>query len=370
MDLNSKRVLIIKPSSLGDVVHAIPLAHAIKRTYPSCYVAWIVQNASAGILENDPSIDELIAISIPSTSDPSAGRAIYGKAAVATVAAMRDLRQKFRSAPFDLVLDLHASFRSGLFAWVARGAHRIGFSDAKELNTLFQDEHVVCPPGVIHAVDKNVEFARRLGAEPRQEDLRLFVGKEQRNRALRLLRANGVANDRPLAYVNACARWETKLWNLEAWAKLCRILKVHHSVNIVLGGAPADRAHLEAIRSASRIDCLVAAGELGLGESAALLEFSDLYIGVDSGPMHIAAFVGTPVVALFGPTDPAKVGPYGEGHRILRREELPCLGCRRRACDDRRCMDGLDPELVARVCLETLGSISRRESCIFNSFKS
>lgn len=354
MDLNNKRVLIIKPSSLGDVVHTLPLAHAIKRNYPRCHLAWVVQNRFAPILENDPAIDEIIPIEIPSTSEPSAGRGIYLRAASATLAAMRDLRRKFRETAFDLVLDLHASFRSGLFAVAVAHARRIGFSDAKELNTFFQNEHVVCPPDVIHAVDKNLQFARWLDVEPIQEDFRLVVGEYQRERAVGFLRASGIASGGRLVYINPCARWATKLWNVDAWAKLCGILRQQADINIVLGGGPADREYLEAIRIASGTDCVVAAGLLSLGESAALLGLSKLYVGVDSGPMHIAAFVGVQVVALFGPTDPAKVGPYGEGHRIVRREELACLGCRKRACDNRRCMDELDPAYLAQVCLEML----------------
>ncbi|MGC8906945.1 MAG: glycosyltransferase family 9 protein [Desulfomonilaceae bacterium] len=370
MDLDHKRVLIIKPSSLGDVVHALPVVHAIKRVYPRCYVAWIVQSSFAGILENDPTIDELIPISIPSTSDPAAERGAYRKAAAATAASLRDLRQRFRRAPFDLALDLHASFRSGLFALACRGARRIGFSDAKELNTWFQDEYVRPPEDALHAVEKNLACARYLGVEPAPQDFRVVVGDQQRLRVQSFLAECGIAPDAELVYVNACARWTTKLWNVEAWAAVCRLLKERRGVHIVLGGAPGDRPYLETIRGAAHTELLITAGELTLAESAALLELSDLYLGVDSGPMHIAAFVDTPVVALFGPTDPAKVGPYGEGHEVARREDLPCLGCRKRFCDNPRCMDELDPVEVARICQTVLARRSTAQSRLSRGFKS
>ncbi len=370
MDLNHKRLLIIKPSSLGDVVHGLPVVHAIKRTYPQCYVAWIVQRSFAGILENDPTIDELLPIEIPSTSDPAAERGAYGKAALATAASLRDLRRKFRRAPFDLALDLHASFRSGLFTLACRGARRIGFSDAKELNTWFQDEHVECPADAMHAVEKNLACARYLGVEPKEEDFRLVVGERQRQHVQGLLGAHGINPGAILVYVNACARWATKLWNVEAWARVCRLLRERCGVHIILGGAAGDRAYLDAIRAAAHTEVLVTAGALSLGESAALLELSDLYLGVDSGPMHIAAFVDTPVVALFGPTDPAKVGPYGEGHWVVRREGLPCLGCRKRSCDNRRCMNELDAEEVVRVCRAVLARRSAAHTSPSRGFRS
>ncbi len=370
MDLNNKRILIIKPSSLGDVVHTLPLVHAIKRTYPNCYVAWIVQNAFAPLLEDDPDIDELIPINIPSTSEPSAGKGIYRRAALATLSTIRQLRRKLRCAPFDLALDLHASFRSGLFALAAKRAFRVGFFDARELNTFFQNDHVTCPPRLVHAVDKNLEFARYLGVEPKQEDFRIVVVEAQRERVLRLLNANGLVGHGRLVYINPCARWGTKLWTVEGWARICDILKRQSDTNIVIGGAAQDRVYAEDIKKASGTDCLIAAGLLTLRESTALLSLSDLYVGVDSGPMHIAAFVGTPVLALFGPTDPAKVGPYGIGHRVLRRIELSCLGCRKRVCHDRRCMDELDPVYVAGVCLEMLSSSSQKTTFSSGIFKS
>lgn len=370
MDLNHKRVLIIKPSSLGDVVHALPVVHAIKRGYPQCYVAWIVQSSFAGILENDPTIDELIPIAIPSTSDPAAQRGAYRKAALATAASIRDLRRRFHRSPFDLALDLHASFRSGLFGLACRGARRIGFSDAKELNTWFQHELVQCSEAAVHAVDKNLEYARYLGVEPKPEDFRVVVGDQQRQRVQSFLAERGVAGGARLVYVNPCARWATKLWNVDAWAKVCGLLRERSGMHIVLGGAASDRPYLDAIRAAAHTDLLITAGELSLSESAALLELSDLYLGVDSGPMHIAAFLDTPVVALFGPTDPAKVGPYGEGHEVVRREGLPCLGCRKRSCDNRRCMDELDPVELAQICQAVLARRSTARSCLSRGFKS
>ncbi|MFH0825261.1 MAG: glycosyltransferase family 9 protein, partial [Pseudomonadota bacterium] len=116
MDPAGKRILIIKPSSLGDVVHTLPLVHAIKRHCPTCFIGWVVQRGFRAVLEHDPAIDEIIPIFIPSTSDPKAGKGAFIGAFRATIAVLRDLRVRFRCRPYDLVLDLHASFRSGLLA--------------------------------------------------------------------------------------------------------------------------------------------------------------------------------------------------------------------------------------------------------------
>ena len=142
VDLSDKRILIVKPSSLGDVVHTLPLVHAIKRCFPSCYIGWIIQEPFRAILESDPAVDEIIPISIPSTSEPGAGAWSVVRAATATVTTLRSLRTRFRDRPYDVVLDLHASFRSGLLGAANPNGVRIGFADAKELNTLFQHRKI------------------------------------------------------------------------------------------------------------------------------------------------------------------------------------------------------------------------------------
>lgn len=346
MDLTDKRILIVKPSSLGDVVHTLPLVHAIKRTFPSCHLAWVIQRGFAGIIEHDPAVDEVLAIDIPSTSDPQAPRGVLWKATVATAATLLDLRKKFRKLPYDLVLDLHASFRSGLIGWLNPGGTRIGLGDAKELNTWFQHDYVRPGAGVTHAVDKNLGFAAYLRVEPVPEDFQIVTGFEARSRAAAFLADYGIGPDRRLVYANPAARWETKFWYAEGWADLADSIIEHLDALVVFGGSRDDLAHIEPIARRMKHPPFIAAGKLDLAASVALLQRADLYVGVDSGPMHIAAFAGTPVVALFGPTDPARVGPYGDGHRVVRREDLECLACRRRSCEDRKCLEGLEPKRV------------------------
>jgi ADP-heptose:LPS heptosyltransferase len=346
MDLSGKRILIVKPSSLGDVVHTLPLVHAIKRTAPSSYIGWVVQKGFAGIIAHDPAVDEVLTITIPSTSDPQAPRGVLWKATVATVSTLLDLRTKFRASPYDIVLDLHASFRSGLIARLNPGGIRVGFAEAKELNTWFQTDLIRLPDTVTHAVDKNLGFADYLGVSPILEDFRLVTSPEARARADAFLSSHGVGLGERIIYANAAARWETKFWYPEGWAELAELFMERLQANVVFAGSPDDLSYIELIARRMKRPPLIAAGKLDLLASVALLERADVYVGVDSGPMHIAAFTGTPVVALFGPTDPAKVGPYGSGHRVVVREDLHCLACRRRSCEDRKCLKGITPERV------------------------
>jgi ADP-heptose:LPS heptosyltransferase len=355
MDLEKKRLLIVKPSSLGDVVHTLPVAHAIKRCFPACFIGWIVQKAFVPILETDPAVDEIIPIRIPSTSDPLAPRGIFIQALKSTLATLANLRARFKERPYDVVLDLHASFRSGLLALTNPNGTRIGFADAKELNPLFQHHRLQPDPGKPHAVDKNLAFARFLGCPPADDDFRIVSGPGQRERVEAFLRSNGVWPEDRVVYANPAARWSTKYWTVDGWAGLAELFSTMDRTHMVFAGSPQDAAYISEITRRTSARPIVAAGNLDLGEAVALLQRSDVYVGVDSGPMHIAAFAGLPVVALFGPTDPDKVGPYGPGHLVLTRTDLDCLACRKRSCSDRMCLEGITARHVFDETKRLLG---------------
>ncbi|AFM25773.1 glycosyltransferase family 9 protein [Desulfomonile tiedjei] len=362
MDISGKRILIVKQSSLGDVVHALPLVHALKRCHPDCHIGWIVQKGFAPLLEPDRCVDDIIPISIPSTSDPQAKKGIYGEAARATFRTLKELRRKFRAAPYDIVLDLHASLRSGFLGLTNPGGVRIGFADAKEFNTFFQHHRLVTRADEPHAVDKNLVFARFLNCLPEPEDFRIEINQGARGSVEKFLRESGIRTDRQIIYANPSARWTTKFWTVPAWAEFADLVAEQTSAAVIFAGSPEDRPYIDQIMALTRSVPVVAAGKLSLAESVALLSLSDVYVGVDSGPMHIAAFTGTPVVALFGPTEPEKVGPYGSGHLVVRREDLTCLGCRKRTCDNRECLQSLSAWTVFDALLELLGRTAEQKT--------
>jgi ADP-heptose:LPS heptosyltransferase len=358
-DLTGTRILIVKPSSLGDVVHTLPLVHALKRENPTCYIGWVIQTGLAGIIEADSAVDEIIPISIPSTSDPAATRGDFLRATKATISTLMRLRKKFRDSPYDLVLDLHASFRSGLLGLMNPGGARIGFADAKELNTRFQDRLLGPNPLRPHAVDKNLLYADYFGCPTQPEDFRVVAGTRARGQVQEFLRQMRVPSDRKLVYANPASRWLTKYWSVPEWAELADLLAHEADATVIFGGSADDLTYVAEIVELTKVPPVISAGRLNLAGSVALLEAADVYVGVDSGPMHIAAFTGTPVVALFGPTDPAKVGPYGRGHVVIRREDLDCLACRKRFCDHRTCLEGITAEQVYDAVREILKSVDK-----------
>ena len=354
------RILVVKPSSLGDIVHTLPLAHALKRGLPDCRIGWVVERAFAPLLAADPAIDTVHAIHIPATSNPDAGRGVYWDAFRALLTTMRALRAACRAAPYDYVLDLQASFRSGLLSLANPGGRRIGFADARELNTLFQHERIAVPPYLTHALDKNNLFAAPFGSAVAPEDFYLATTDEAEAAVDAFLRAAGLAGTRPV-YAQVAARWPSKEWLPEGWAELADALAdAGHTV--VFGGSPGDLPLLERIAAMMQTTPHIAAGKLNLPAAAALIKRSRLYVGVDTGPMHMAALASVPVLALFGPTHPERVGPYrNTKSRILRAENLGCLCCRKRQCDHHSCMRGIGTGMVLeaarKLLVETGGEV-------------
>ncbi len=352
MDIKAQNILIVKPSSLGDIVHTLPLAHALKRCFPSCRLGWIVQDVFAGLLECDPDVDRVYPIHISSTSDPHAGRFAYLRALRETLATLKRLNQALAGEPYDFVLDLHASFRSGLLGRTNPGGLRLGFKDARELNTFFQQQLVAVPAHVEHALDKNLLFAQQLNCTVSDEDFHICCSPANKQVVENFLHEHKVEKQQ-VVYANPAARWQTKFWPVANWATLADQFSRQGRV-MVFGGSRQDTEYIDLITTQMHSRPVVAAGRFSLPESVALLRKSCLYVGLDSGPMHMAALASVPVVALFGPTHPARVGPYKVAHRIVRQENLDCLECRKRTCDHLSCMREITVEMVFDAAVSLL----------------
>ena len=336
-----RRVLIIKPSSLGDIIHALPVLAAIRQAHPQAHVAWLANTTFAPLLDGHPLLDEVIPFD----------RRHYGRM-LRSPRALRDFIRflwQLRNRRFDLVLDLQGLFRSGILTW-ATGAHvRLGFADAREGAYAFYSQRIPGSRKDCHAVEMNLLAAEALGlpAGPPTFPLGLLPGDLETARQL-LAAVGGRPIDRFTAVVPG-ARWDTKRWPMSRLAAVIDRLHAQGGAPCVLLGAPDDRTEAEQIiahaRTKTRIVNLV--GRTSLRQLAATLALADLVLCHDSGPMHIAAALNKPIVAIFGPTDPARTGPYCQTARIAALP-LPCRPCLRRQCplQHHDCMQKLDIETV------------------------
>jgi ADP-heptose:LPS heptosyltransferase len=235
----------------------------------------------------------------------------------------------------------------------AAGAQRTGFKDARELNTLFQHCLVKIPVNTEHALEKNLLFAHYLGCPPIQEDFSIHCNQADRDHVISFLQSHGIEDNQLVIYANPAARWETKFWPAHHWAELADRLRAEGMI-LLFGGSVHDRGYIQKITTQMKSPAVVPAGSFSLPQSVALLKRSRMYIGLDSGPMHMAAMASVPVVALFGPTHPSRVGPYRVAHRIVRAEGLDCLECRKRSCDHVSCMKNISVSMVMAALISLL----------------
>lgn len=343
-----QRILIIKPSSLGDVVHALPVLAGLRQAYPHAHIAWLIGNSFAPLLENHPLLDEVIPFD----------RRRYGRMLqsprilIEFFGFVRQLRRRH----FDLVLDLQGLFRSGFLAYASGARRRVGFADAREFAWLFYTQRIACartPPNIAtpntHAVDRNLNLARVLGLPVDPPTFPLGLRTEELDSARKLL---ATAAGRPLDHFTAVipgARWDTKRWRADRLAKLIERLAAERLPPAILLGSPDDRAFANQILATGQTPVIDLVGRTSLRQLSALLALADLVICHDSGPMHIAAALDRPLVAIFGPTNPTRTGPYGPSSRVVALP-LPCAPCYRRQCPlgHHNCMQQLDVDTVLR----------------------
>lgn len=281
-----KRILIVKPSSLGDIVHSLPVAAELSRRGYEVHFA--ARREYHGLLEMCPAVRRILAFP---------GNILEIPAFVA----------ELRNDDYDRVIDLQGLLRSALAAAFARTSHRQGLPDAREGAVLFYDEISPYRKAEVHAVDRYRSVLGGLG-EMGDPDFSLSIPSDAVSEAARLLGDPGYVILSPLA------RQARKLWPAEKWDELAAILRRGNVRLAVVGQGDEEWA---AWRPEGTVNLI---NRTSLPVLCAILSRASAAVAVDSAPMHILAALNVPVVALFGPTDPAKIGPYGSRNRMIRSE--------------------------------------------------
>lgn len=347
MALAPQRILLIKPSSLGDIVHALPVLAALRGAWPSAQIAWLVATPFADLLRDHPMIDEVIAFD----------RARFGHVwrSPAAFAAFCRFVAALRRRRFDLVIDLQALFRSGFLAYASGARARIGPAAARELGGWFYTQSVNYPPDARHAVEKNCVVVAALGIATDPRAFPLPIDDAVRSAARAKLEACGV-RDRFVAVIPG-ARWESKQTPVDRLAEIVDLAAGQVGIPMVLLGAKGDRALTDRLKAAMKSPVVDLVGQTSLRELAAVIAAADVVLCHDSGPMHVAAALETPIVALFGPTDESRTGPYAKDARVIT-NDISCRPCLRRVCPlgHQDCLSKIRIERVVQALREQVAA--------------
>ncbi len=339
-------ILLIKPSSPGDIIHALPVLHGLRRRYPRSIITWLVASPFANLIEEDPALDAVLPF-----ERRRFGR--VGRSLTVTREFLAFLR-RIRDRQFDLVIDLQGLFRSGFLSLATGAAVRLGFAAAREMAWIFYTHRLVTDDPESHAADRNYAVARLLGFADLPMDFSIAITEEDRTAAGRLVE-QCLGHPRPpdgYAVLVPVTRWETKCWPAERYGLLARRLRERHGLASLLVGGEGDRLKAQLAVEESAGAAHSVCGRTTLRQLAALVSASAVVVTADSTPMHLAAALQRPLVALFGPTSPRRTGPYGRPQDVVRLD-LTCSPCylrRLRQCPHQHaCMQRLTVEAVAEA---------------------
>ena len=342
-----ERLLLVKPSSLGDIIHALPVLDALHRRWPKSAIDWIVKPEWAPLLDGHPMLRDVLRF-------PTGWRGWR-----TTVAQLRRRR-------YEMVIDLQGLLRSGLLSWLSGAPSRVGFANGREGSPWCYTRRIMPPPDPVHAVERYRDLVRQLGVEV-EGSVRfpLPAWPAAEVWADRLWAAEGIGADESICVIHPAARWVTKRWPAERFASVADRVAAESGWRLMLVAAAPQKAQTAEVSRQMRRRPIDLVGRTTLPQLAVLLRRAAVLVTNDSGPMHLAAAVGTSVVAIFGPTDPRKIGPYGKGHTVLYKP-VDCSPCRRQRCvQGLACLNAIEvDEVVAAISryMHTAMGVSQMQS--------
>jgi len=325
------RILLARRSSMGDIVLTMPTLVALRRGFPDAYIAWMVDSRFREIIEGHDCLDEVISV-------PRYGHHTPLYFLRETIRSVQVLRER----KFDVTVDLHGLLKSSAFCLLSGAPRRICFADERrEFNLLCANERAPGNPD-IHALDRYLMMAEYLGCPTEPIEFRLPIAEASQQWAVQFVAENQPAPGQPLVGLNLGASRPHKCWPTEYFAQLAEMLYKKDGVVSVLIGSPEERPLSQTVQQQVTVPVIDAVGHTTLGQLPALIAQCDVVVSADSGPMHVAVAVDTPVVALIGPTLPHLTGPYGDNNIVLWSQ--PECACRNKAgCSDYHCMREITP---------------------------
>jgi heptosyltransferase-1 len=339
------RILIVRLSALGDVIHGIPVACALREAFPEAFIAWVVEGRSAELLDGHPALDEVIRLPRKWYKSP---REVFA------------LRRRLRELQFDVTIDLQCLTKSAAAAWFTGAPRRIGKAghDGREFSKLFHNE-LIHARGQ-HVIDHYLELLQPLGIFKPRVRFNLPEHFDDASMAERTLRTLHLPH-KGFAVLNPGAGWPSKIWPPDRYGEIARQLRDSHGLaSLAVWGIPSELPLAEAIVRVSDGAAQLAPATT-VPQLAAVCRRAALFLGSDTGPMHLAVAVGTPTISLHGPSQADWCGAYGPSNVRLQAYYEDGSARERRTADD-AAMRAISREMAYHACADVLDRIVQRQA--------
>lgn len=331
------KILVIKPRAIGDVLLSTPVLPNLREEFPHAQIDFLVEKFASPVLNENPFIDNVISYDSKNQSSLS-------------------IIMQVRKSRYNLVIDVFANPRTAIITKLSGAKYRVGFPFKWRR---YAYNILVTPrSGDVHNVEFNLDALRRLGLQPKYKNPTFYLDVAATEFAHNFLNSKEIAAKAFIA-INVGGGWKTKRWDLDKFSKLCEMISSQLHFPVVALYGPDEKKDAEKIVESSQ-GGVILAPLTSLHEMGAIMKASKLLITNDSGPMHIAAALGVPTLAIFGPTNPRLQGPYGNLSEIVRNERLDCLECNLTKCPiGNPCMHELRPEIVFERLLKLISRIEQ-----------
>ncbi len=350
MEIKNPKILFVRLGAIGDVIRTLPALRALRHNLSDAYIAWVVEDRAASLLINHPDLNKVFVLP----------RKEWQKnpLSVKTLKEIIRLTKKLRKENFDLVLDFHGLFKSGLITFLTGVKRRVGYTRkfSKEGNFLFINEQVTLPDYKINRVERNLLLVKHLGLKIDEHNPLIPISEKDREVVASTIFSELTSFSGPKIIIHPGSSLSTpyKRWGVRRFAQVADSIIQKYGGKIFFTAGNDERERVNKITKQMAESHYVLCQPETLTQLAEALRRCDLFIGNDTAPMHLAAFVGTPVIALFGPTDPIENAPFGQ-EAIVIRKDVSCNPCRIRECQNLLCMDAITVndvlEAVDRVLL-------------------
>jgi lipopolysaccharide heptosyltransferase I len=353
--METQKILVLRLSAMGDVIRTLPAVKALKEHYPSSSITWIVEEPSRALLESQPEVDEVILFPRKKwTRGIKSLRGTWG-----TLGEIWAFVKYLRRRKFDVALDFHGILKSGVLSFLSGVPKRIGYDrrSTREGNFLFSNVKVKLPRARVGRFERNVALLKGMGLGLKELKYSLHIPPEDREYVESFFKASSASLHRPLIAIHPGTSRKAffKRWMPDQYARLSDQLIQELHATVLFTWGEGEFEWVDGIRKQMKEPSLLAPKTESLTQLGEVYRNCDLYIGGDTGPMHIASLMGVPAVVIYGPTDPVENEPIGSHIKV--RKEVGCNPCHEYSCKKLVCIKAISADEVFNATKEILGTL-------------